>query len=213
MFMIKDIIVSDSLFTEYFQCDLASCKGACCREGDYGAPLTHGEIREIEKVLDKVLPLLPAEQQEKIEKDGFTHYYHVEEEGNLQSGATAGSDNDFIGTALMQDGSCVFAVHDDKGVTLCALESLYLAGKTDWKKPVSCELFPVRVNKSEIRGFEALNYYEWDICKAACKLGEKNKMPVFKFVKNALIRKYGEDFYHEMELAYENFISQKGREK
>ena len=207
MFLIKDIIISDSLFEEYFECDMEKCKGACCRDGDYGAPVTHGEIREIEKIMDRVLPLLPVAQQEKIKSDGFTEYYKIPEDSTLQSGGTGGMERDFIGTKLMEDGSCVFLVQNESGINLCALEVLYRKGETDWKKPVSCELFPVRVNKSEIQGFEALNYYEWDICSQACALGKKNKMPVFKFVKNALIRKYGEDFYHEMEIAYDNKIT------
>jgi len=211
MFLINDIIISDSLFEEHFQCDMEKCKGACCWEGDYGAPMTHGEIRETEKILDKVLPLLPEENKEKIEKEGFSKYYKIPADVTLQSGSggVGGVEKDFIGTNLMKDGSCVFLVKNERGIGYCALETLYRQGKTDWKKPVSCELFPVRVNKSDIQGFEALNYYEWDLCSQACELGKKNKMPVFKFVKNALIRKYGENFYQEMEIAYEE--SQKNK--
>lgn len=189
MFLINDILVSDLLFEEHFECDLNKCKGACCWEGDFGAPVTHGEIREIEKIIDKVLPLLPEESRKKIENEGFTSYY---------------KEPDFVGTNLIEDGSCVFLKKNNEGIALCILESLYREGITDWKKPVSCELFPVRVNKSEIKGFEALNYYEWDICDDACNLGKKNKLPVFKFVKNAILRKYGEDFYQQMEIAYES---------
>lgn len=205
MFLIKDILVSDTLFEEHFQCDMEKCKGACCWEGDFGAPMTHGEIREIEKILPKVLPLLPESHQERIDKDGFSKYYEIPKDVTLQSGrgGTGGVEKDFIGTNLMDDGSCVFLVKNEQGIGYCALETLYRDGETDWKKPISCELFPVRVNKSEIQGFEALNYYEWDLCSQACELGEKNKMPVFKFVKNAIIRKYGEDFYQEMEIAYD----------
>jgi len=203
MFLIKDILVSDSLFEEYFQCDMEKCKGICCWEGDYGAPISHGEIREIQKILDKVLPVLPDKNREKIQKDGFSKYYEIPEDVTLQDGSVGGVEKDFIGTSLMEDGSCVFLVKNEKGIGYCALETIYRQGKTEWKKPISCELFPVRINKSDIPGFEALNYYEWDLCSQACILGKKNKMPVFKFVKNALIRKYGEDFYHEMEIAYE----------
>ncbi|MEZ4907323.1 MAG: DUF3109 family protein [Saprospiraceae bacterium] len=194
MFLINDILVSDALFEEHFQCDLDKCKGACCTEGDFGAPVTHGEIREIEKILDQVIDILPQENKSKIKEEGFTKYY---------------AEPDFIGTNLLKDGSCVFLVKNEKGIGLCALESLYLQGKTDWKKPVSCELFPIRVVKNEIKGFEALNYFEWDICNPACKLGEKNKLPVFRFLKSAIIRKYGEDCYHQMELAYENWEKDK----
>jgi len=205
MFMIKDIIVSDALFDEYFECDMNKCKGACCWEGDFGAPVTAGEIHEIEKIIDLVIPVLPPEHRKKIEKEGYTKFYEIPKNTTLQSGTgTGGVEKDFIGTNLMPDGSCVFLVKNKKGIGLCALETLYRQGKTNWKKPISCELFPVRVNKSEIQGFEALNYYEWDLCSQACTLGKKNKIPVFKFVKNALIRKYGEEFYQEMEIAYEN---------
>ena len=188
MFLINDILISDSLFEEHFQCDLDKCKGACCIEGEYGAPVTHGEIREIEKILDIVLEILPEENRSVIESDGYTKYY---------------SEPDFIGTNLLNDGSCVFLVKDKKDIGLCALETVFIEGKTDWKKPVSCELFPIRIVKNEIKGFEALNYFEWNICNPACRLGEKNKMPVFKFLKNAIIRKYGEDFYQQMEIAYD----------
>jgi len=205
MFLIKDILVSDSLFEEHFECDMEKCKGACCWEGDYGAPVTHGEIREIEKIIDKVLPLLPDDHKEKIEKEGYSKYFKLPPDTTLQSskGGVGGVEVDFIGTNLMEDGSCVFLVKNEQGIGLCALETLYRQGETDWKKPISCELFPVRINKSDIQGFEALNYYEWDLCSQACELGKKNKTPVFKFVKNALIRKYGEDFYQEMEMAYD----------
>lgn len=205
MFLIKDILVSDSLFEEHFQCDMDKCKGACCWEGDFGAPITHGELREIEKIIDKVKDILPQSHIDKIEEEGYSKYYKIPQNTTLQSNVrgTGGVEKDFIGTNLMEDGSCVFLVKNKRGIGLCALETLYRQGKTEWKKPISCELFPVRVNKSDIQGFEALNYYEWDLCKKACELGKKNKMPVFKFVKNALIRKYGEDFYQEMELAYE----------
>jgi|WetSurMetagenome_2_1015567.scaffolds.fasta_scaffold301194_2 hypothetical protein len=189
MFLINEILVSDLLFYEHFECDLNKCKGACCWEGDFGAPVTHGEIREIEKIIDIVLPLLPEASRKKIEAEGFTSYY---------------KEPDFVGTNLIEDGSCVFLKKNEQGIALCALESLYREGTTEWKKPVSCELFPVRVNKSEIKGFEALNYYEWDICHEACNLGKKNKIPIFKFVKNAIIRKYGEDFYQQMDIAYES---------
>jgi len=204
MFLIKDILVSDSLFEEHFECDMDKCKGACCWEGDYGAPVSHGEIREMEKIIDKVLPLLPETHQNKINEEGFSKYYKLPPNTTLQSHAGLGKEEvDFIGTNLMEDGSCVFLVKNDQGIGLCALETLFRQGKTEWKKPISCELFPVRVNKSDIQGFEALNYYEWDLCSQACELGKKNKIPVFKFVKNALTRKYGEDFYQEMEIAFD----------
>jgi len=204
MFIIKGILVSDALFEEHFECDMEKCKGACCWEGDFGAPVSHGEIREIEKILDQVMLLLPDNHKKKIEKEGFSTYYKLPPDTTLQSHAGLGKqETDFIGTTLMEDGSCVFLVKNKQGIGLCALETLYRQDKTEWKKPISCELFPVRVNKSEIQGFEALNYYEWNLCSQACELGEKNKLPVFKFVKNALIRKYGEDFYQEMEITYE----------
>lgn len=188
MFLINDILVSDLLFEEHFECDLDKCKGACCREGDFGAPVTHGEIREMEKVLDQALDILPEENVKKIKSSGFSKYY---------------KEPDFIGTNLLEDGSCVFLRKNENGIGMCVLETLFYEGKSEWKKPVSCELFPVRISKSEIKGFEALNYYEWDICHEACSLGKKNKLPVFRFVKNAIIRKYGEDFYQQLEMAYE----------
>ncbi len=189
MYLVNDVIISDALFEEHFQCDLNKCKGSCCWEGDFGAPVSAGEIREIEKVLDLALERLPSDYKEKINTEGFSTYYR---EGH------------FIGTNLMEDGSCVFLARNKEGIGLCVLESLYYEGKSSWKKPISCELFPIRINKSDIPGFEALNYYEWDICHHACQLGDKTKMPVFRFVKNAIIRKYGEEFYQELDIIFEN---------
>lgn len=191
MFLINDILVSEMLFEEYFECDLDKCKGACCWEGEYGAPLTHGEVMEIEKIFDKVIEILPEENVKVIKRSGSSVYY---------------KDNDKIGTNLLEDGSCVFLSKNDEGIGICALETLFRDGKTDWKKPVSCELFPLRVKTSEIKGFEAIEYYEWDICSPACVLGKKKKLPVFRFVKNAIIRKYGEDFYHQLEIAYQAYM-------
>jgi hypothetical protein len=191
MFLINDILVSDMLFEEHFECDLEKCKGACCWEGEYGAPLTHGEVMQIEKILDEAIEILPEKNRIKINESGASAYYN---------------ETDTIGTSLLDDGSCVFLVKNRQDIGLCALETLYRAGKTDWKKPVSCELFPLRVKTSEIKGFEALDYYEWDICSPACALGKHKKLPVFRFVKNAIVRKYGEDFYHQLEIAYQAYL-------
>ena len=197
MFLINGILISDLLFEEHFECDLDKCRGACCHEGDFGAPVTHGEIREIEKILYLALKKLPDENVKKIHEEGFSRYY---------------AEPEFIGTNLLEDGSCVFLRRNEKGISLCVLETIFYEGGSQWKKPVSCELFPLRVSKSEIKGFEAINYYEWDICSDACKLGKLKKTPVFRFVKNALIRKYGEDFYHQMEIAYESWVENKGKD-
>ena len=105
------------------------------------------------------------------------------------------------GTSLIENGACAFIAYDERGIAKCGIEQAYLAGATDFQKPVSCHLYPVRVSKDPKVGFEALNYDKWDICSAACELGKKEQVPVYKFVKNGLIRKYGKAFYKELKAA------------
>ncbi|NNE26707.1 MAG: DUF3109 family protein [Saprospiraceae bacterium] len=186
MILIEDILVSDDLIKKQFACQLSACKGACCYEGDYGAPLDQDELAQIEEILDIVLPYLDKSAVDKIKSEGF--FRQTESK-------------DAHETNLMSDASCVFMGRNDLGITFCGLEKAYNDGKTNFKKPISCHLYPVRVTANKQIGFEALNYDVWDICQAACSNGARQGIYIYQFVKDALIRKYGEAFYEALEAA------------
>ena len=186
MIMIEDILISEDIVQEQFACNLSSCKGACCIEGDYGAPLTEDEVLLIRQLLPKVLPYLPEASQEMIREEGF--YTYNKEESVSE-------------TNLMEDGACVFMGRDELGITFCGIQKAYKEGKIDFYKPISCHLYPIRVNQNHMNGFQTLNYDRWDICDAACSNGKKNKVKLYQFVKEALVRKYGEAFYEQLDAA------------
>lgn len=186
MIIIDGKLISDELVTEQFVCNLNACKGACCWEGDYGAPLEKEELKILEEIQDDISPFLTKEGKAAIAEQGA--YVFVEEA------------NDFA-TTLLENGACAYMTYDEKGIAQCGIEQAWKAGKTDFKKPISCHLYPIRVSKNEIVDFESLNYSQWDICSAACELGKSLKMPVYKFLKDAIIRKYGESFYEQLDAA------------
>ncbi len=186
MLIVQDIFVSADVIEEHFLCNLNACKGACCWEGDLGAPLEIEELATLERIYEEVKPFLRTKSIEVIESSGLYEYYEEEEE---------------YGTNLMPDGACVFMTYDELGIARCGIEQAYRAGKTDFYKPISCHLYPIRVHKSEETGFEALNYDRWDICAAACEAGEKVKLPIYRFVREAIVRKYGAAFYEELDAA------------
>jgi len=183
MFIIDNVLVSDELIEEQFVCDLNACKGACCWEGDYGAPLDEKELPILNDIYEKVKPFLSPAGIEAIEKQGKYVYYEDAEE---------------FGTPLIEGGPCVYMTYDALGIAQCGIEQAHRAGATDFQKPISCHLYPVRARQEEA-GFEVLNYERWDICSAACTLGAKAQVPVYQFVKPALIRKYGADFFDVLE--------------
>ncbi|MBI5914832.1 MAG: DUF3109 family protein [Bacteroidetes bacterium] len=188
MVLVQDILVSDEVLREHFRCNLNACKGACCWEGDFGAPLESEEMETLEKIYGRIKPFLRQEGIEAIDNQGLYVYY-----ANLKG----------YGTPLLEGGACAYLTFEKNGVAKCGIEKACEAGITTFKKPISCHLYPVRVSKNEAAGFEALNYDQWDICSAACTAGKKEKLPVFRFVKDALVRKYGEDFFAELEAAAE----------
>jgi len=175
-------IISTDLFDKKFVCDLQACKGMCCVEGESGAPLEKEEIRILEQEFENYKNYLRPEGLKAIETHGFY---------------TVDSDGDYV-TPLVNGKECAFAIFDENGIAGCAIEKAYLEGKTVFRKPVSCHLYPVRL--TEYTGFTAVNYHRWDICSAACALGEKLQIPVYRFLKEALIRKFGKDWYAELEL-------------
>jgi hypothetical protein len=189
MFLIEEVLISDDILAKKFKCSLNQCKGACCWEGDYGAPLEDSELEKINEILDIILPYLPEKNIAKIQKDGVFAMF---------------SKDPFKGTALMEDGSCVFMTKNEMGISACSFEKAYYDGKTTFKKPISCHLYPIRRTVNDTQGFEALNYDEWDICQSACSLGEKEQIPLYQFAKDALIRQYGSEFYEILDQYYKS---------
>ena len=184
MIIVQDKLVSDDLVEQKFVCNLTACKGACCWEGDYGAPLEEAELPVLDSIFEKVKPFLSPAGIAAIEQQG--KYVRIEQEGEWA-------------TTLVDNGPCAWMTLDALGIAKCGIEQAWKAGAIDFQKPVSCHLYPVRIEKNETLGFEALNYNEWDICSAACELGEKEQVPVYQFVKDAIVRKYGQDFYDELD--------------
>jgi hypothetical protein len=178
---IKDKVASLSLFENKFVCDLNACKGACCIEGDSGAPITEEEIAILEDDLEKIKPYMRQEGIDTVDKSGVFYMDW---------------DNEAV-TTLVNGKECAFVNFDKNNIAKCAIEQAHKEGKTSFKKPISCHLYPIRVQK--FNDFEALNYSEWKICEPACACGSKLDVKVFKFLKEPIIRAFGEDFYQEME--------------
>jgi hypothetical protein len=193
MVIVQDKLISDDVIQEQFLCQLDLCKGACCWEGDAGAPLEDEEMNTLLEIYDDIKPFLRPEGIKAIEEQGLFV---------LQ-------DKNEYGTTLINDRDCAYLTYEDNGIAKCGIEKAHEAGVIDFQKPVSCHLYPVRVYKNEETGFEALNYDRWDICSDACSTGKKASLPVFRFVKNAIIRKYGTEFYDELE-AMAGYMEEKG---
>ncbi len=181
MFQLGKTIVSEDIIEKDFVCNLSACKGACCIDGDAGAPLEEEEAKVLESIYPKVKPFLRREGIEAIEKQGTSI---KTEEGELE-------------TPLINGADCAYVIFDDNKVALCAIEEAYNQGEVAFKKPVSCHLYPVRVK--DYSEFSAVNYHRWQVCDDACILGKELQVPIYKFVKEALIRKFGADWYTELE--------------
>ncbi len=181
MFQLGKTIVSEDIIDKDFVCNLSACKGACCIDGDAGAPLEENETEILNTIYPKVKPFLRKEGVDAIEQQGT---FITTENGEFE-------------TPLIDGADCAYVIFDRKGTALCAIEEAYNQGEIDWKKPVSCHLYPVRVK--DYSEFSAVNYHKWYICDDACTLGKELQVPVYKFVKQALIRKFGEDWYMELE--------------
>lgn len=177
---LDDKIISTQIFDKKFVCDLNSCKGACCVEGDAGAPLTWDEVEIIQENLEKIKPFM---RQEGIEIIAKSDVFYLDEE-------------DQPVTSLVNQKECVF-VQFENGIAKCSIEQAHKEGSLSFKKPISCHLYPIRLKK--FNDYTAMNYEEWDVCKPACSCGEQLNIPVFKFLKEPLIRAFGEEFYSELE--------------
>jgi len=187
--VIENIFISQEILKSYFTCDLAKCKGACCVEGDFGAPLEKHEINKILEIYPKVLPYL----QEKAKK-------YVEQYGIIVKDI----DGEYC-TQTIKGAECVFAVYNPMGYTQCAFELAYQDGIIDFQKPLSCHLYPIRIKKNG-SNFETLIYHKWSICKPGCVNGQSLKIPLYKFLKQALIRKYGEKWYNALEKKAKKYL-------
>ncbi len=182
MIAIDHVLLSDEVVQEEFVCDLNACKGGCCVEGDCGAPLTEEEAVTIAEIYPKIKPYLKPEYVAEIERQG-THVYDDE------YGAV---------TPTINGGICTYAYHDEEGIVKCAIEKAWRDGVVAFRKPISCHLFPIRITSEP--GYDLVNYQpRKKLCKEACKLGRKLKVPVYKFLKESITRKYGEEFYEALD--------------
>jgi len=181
MFQLGKTLVSESIIEKDFVCNLSACKGTCCIDGDAGAPLEESEVKILKDIYPIIKPFMRPEGINSVENHGTS---------------LVTSDGEFE-TPLVNDVECAYVILDNKGIALCAIEQAYNQGLVDWKKPISCHLYPIRIK--EYTEFSAVNYHQWDICSDACSLGKELQVPVYKFVKDALIRKFGEDWYYDLE--------------
>ena len=179
---VQNKIVSTEIFERKFVCDLNACKGACCIEGDDGAPLEKEEVDIIEENLDKIKPFMRRKGVEAVEKGGVSYLDRHDEPV----------------TTLVDQRECAFVFFDDEGISKCSIEQAYLEGEINYKKPISCHLYPIRVKKFD--NLEALAYDEWNICKSACACGDKLDVPVYRFLKEPLVRAYGQAFFDDLML-------------
>jgi hypothetical protein len=181
---IDNILISDEVVSEQFVCDLNKCKGGCCEDGDSGAPLTDEELEHLRNLIDEIKPYLTPDGIKVLEKEGL--YKYDREFGWV--------------TPTIEGKMCAYGFRDSQGIIKCGIEQAYLDKKITWKKPLSCHLFPIKITRSKRQNQEYVNYEpREDLCRAACKLGKHLKVPVYVFLKDALIRKYGSDFYSALE--------------
>lgn len=193
MIAIDNVLVSDDVVEARFVCDLHRCKGGCCEDGDAGAPLANEEKKILDEIYEVVKPYLTAAGRRSIEEQGRYVY-----------------DSEFGWVTPTVDGTiCAYGIRDSKGIIKCGIEQAYYDGKVTWKKPISCHLFPLRI--VEARHATYVNYEPREsLCDPACALGKKLKMPVYQFLKEPIIRRFGEEFYQVLEqVAIDHFDARK----
>ena len=192
MIAIDDVLISEDLIERDFVCNLSACKGACCVEGEQGAPLEKEEEKILAEIFETVKPYLRKEGLDAIAKQGL----FVD---NTKGGKS---------TPLVDGSSaCAYVLFDEKGITKCGIEKAYEAGEIEFQKPVSCHLYPVRITIYD--GFDAANYSKWDLCSPACTLGKQLSIPIYRFVKTALVRKYGQAFYDQLDATAQHLLDPK----
>jgi hypothetical protein len=185
MMKVGEVLVSDDIKTVEFVCHLEKCKGACCVEGELGAPLEEDELPVMNEIQEAVAPYLTPEGRKAVTEQGP---YILDEDGDYSTPTIGGRE-------------CAYALYDERGILKCGIEQAYLDGKVVFRKPISCHLYPIRITKK--KDFEALNYHKWSICSAACAYGKSLQVPLYKFLKDPLVRKYGEDWYRQLVTAIE----------
>lgn len=190
MLQIKDTIVSLDIAERFFTCDIASCLGECCIEGDAGAPITEDEYKKIKEILPLIWDDLMPRAKEEIEANGVAY---VDEEGDLV-------------TQIIDGKNCVFSCYGSNGMCLCAIERAYREGRVDFMKPISCHLYPLRLK--EYPSFTAVSYHRWKICKAAEVLGRKRGVRLYEFLKEPLVRRFGKEWYDELVTACELYLKE-----
>lgn len=195
MFQIGDTLISEDILSEEFVCNLSKCKGICCVNGDAGAPLDENELPILDDIYPKIKPFLREEGRQAIQEQGK----YVKD-----------IDGEWV-TPLVDNNECAYVIFDEKGITKCGIEKAYEAGVIDYKKPISCHLYPVRLK--EFKKFTAVNYDIWDICSDACSLGKELKVNVAHFLKDALIRKFGQEWYDELMLIDKEYQEQKSKRR
>jgi hypothetical protein len=180
MIIVGNALVSEDILEKKFACQIDKCKGECCVQGDAGAPLLKDEADIILDIYDKIEPYISAEGIAEIKENGFV---------------TRDTDGDLV-TVCRSSGECVFVVYESNGIASCAIEKAHTAGDIDFKKPISCHLYPIRTKK--YGSYIAMNYHHWDICNDACKAGSEMNVPVYEFLREAIIRKMCEEWYKEL---------------
>lgn len=192
MIAIQNTLVSDEVFTEHFCCNLSKCKGCCCIEGDAGAPLEKHERGLLEKYYPEYREYMCPQARQIVETNGFAEVYELD--GSLV-------------TPLVNHRDCVYLTYGQDGIAYCAVEKAFREGRIPFRKPVSCYLFPIRVQ--HYPEYDAVNYFHWDICRDAEVAGRRKKIPVFRFLKEPLTECYGEEWYWEAEAVYKGVFEGK----
>jgi hypothetical protein len=190
LIVIDKVMISDDVVEAQFVCDLAKCKGGCCEDGDAGAPLTVKELDIIAAEVEAARPYMTEEGLEEIDRNGLYRY------------------DKYFGwvTPTLGDGICAYGKRDEKGVILCAFELAYNKGEMSWKKPISCHLYPIKHKEGQYGDYQMLNYEPREsLCAPACKLGEKLQVPVYKFLKEPLVRQFGEEFWNALDKAAQEY--------
>lgn len=195
MIAIDNKLISDEVIEEQFVCDLTKCKGGCCEDGDAGAPMEKWELEKLKTHYETIKPYMAKQGIAEIDRQGL--YIYDKEFGWV--------------TPTINGAICAYGYRDKQGIIKCSIEQAYNDGKLDWKKPLSCHLFPIKTKKSRRDpDIEYVNYEpREDLCKAACSLGKKLRIPVYVFLKDSLIRKYGEEFYETLAATAEHMKNNK----
>ncbi|NMB06600.1 MAG: DUF3109 family protein [Bacteroidales bacterium] len=180
MIQIANTLLSDDIFEAQFICDLCKCKGQCCVDGESGAPLTREEHDQIEEILPVIWDDLSPKAQQLISEQGISYN---------------DTDGELV-TSIVNGEECVFTYYDENGICKCAIDTAYREGRIAVQKPISCHLYPIRL--TDYANYTAVNYHQWSICRPAVKLGRKEGVPLYRFLREPLIRRFGEEWYNEV---------------